>query len=196
MPVSFLGSFGGGAMGNGLGVRCSRATVTPTAILVPVTDMPPVKHQTTVNEWVGVGAGAVALVASLLPWYTLSGTLADQEKALGQRNWLTAWGTGFIGWFPTVLLVAVAGLIISQRFAKAVRVLAPLWLTLAVVAVAMILLRWIIFPDASKLTGLNADYAAFHVGFGLYVGLLAALVSGVTGFLEFRATQKQVATTD
>jgi hypothetical protein len=158
--------------------------------------MPPVKHQTTLNEWVGVGAGTVALVASFLPWYTLSGTFADQQKALGLRTWLTAWGTGFLGWFPTVLLVAVAGLVISQRFAKSLRALAPLWLTLAVVALAMILLRWITVPDASKLTGLNAEYAAFHAGFGLYVGLVAALVSGVTGFLEFRATQKQVATTD
>ncbi|WP_132118822.1 hypothetical protein [Actinocrispum wychmicini] len=162
-----------------------------------MTDTPPsTPHQTTLPEWIGVSAGAVAVVASFLPWFTLSGTLADQQKTLGLRSWLTAWGAGFLGWFPTVLLVVVAAVIVSQRFARALRILAPLWLTLAVVAIAMILLRWITVPDATKLTGQSPDYASFHSGVGLYVGLVAAVVSAVTGLFAFLAAQKQVSSAE
>jgi hypothetical protein len=156
-----------------------------------VTDTPATQHRITPLEWVGVGAGVLALVASFLPWYTLSGTITQDQRLLGQRTWLTAWGTNFLGWFPVVLLVAVGVLIVAKRFGRAVPILASLWMTLAVLAVVMILLRWITVPDASRITGRGADYATFHGGFGLYAGLAAGVVSVVTGFLSFRSTQHQ-----
>jgi hypothetical protein len=155
-----------------------------------VTDTPAVRHRISALEWVGVGAGVLALVASFLPWYTLSGSITQDRQVLGLRSWLSAWGTNFLGWFPTVLLVAVAVLIVGQRFGRAVPILSSLWLTLALLAVIMILLRWITVPDAGALTGRGEDYAAFHGGIGLYLGLLAALVSVVTGFMSFRGMQK------
>jgi hypothetical protein len=157
-----------------------------------VTDTPATKHRITLLEWVGVGAGALALVASFLPWYTLSGTITEDRRLLNLRTWLTAWGTGFLGWFPTVLLMSVAVLIIGQRFGKAVPILASLWMTLSLLAVVMILLRWITVPDAGALSGRGPDYATFHAGFGLYLGLLAAIIASAIGFLAFRANAKKL----
>ncbi|MET0135655.1 MAG: hypothetical protein ABW215_18910 [Kibdelosporangium sp.] len=155
-----------------------------------MTETPAVKHRITPLEWIGVGAGGVAVVASFMPWYTLSGTLVDEQRNLGLRTSLSAWGAYFLGWFPIVLLVAVAVLIVGQMFSRRLPMLASLWLTLALLATVMILLRWITVPDATEFTGRGEDYAQFHAGFGLYLGLAAAVVSGVGGFLTFRVHQR------
>jgi hypothetical protein len=175
---------------SGLGSAATRTTLTPALILTPVTDTPATRHKITLLEWVGVGAGALALIASFLPWYDLSGTFADQQRALGFPTWTSAWRVGFLGWFPVMLLVIVGLLIAVQLMGKQVSILPPLWITLALLAVVMILLRWITVPDAGQATGRGPDYATLTAGFGLFMGLLAAFVSAVAGFLSFRSTHK------
>jgi hypothetical protein len=169
--------------------------LTPALILTPVTDTPATRHKISLLEWVGVGAGALALVASFLPWFSLTGTFADQQRALGFPTWTTAWRAGFLGWFPVMLLVIIALLIAVKLMGRHVAILPPLWITLSLLAAVMILLRWITVPDATVATGKGPDYAALSAGFGLFAGLIVALVSAVAGFLSFRGTQK-VETTD
>lgn len=149
-----------------------------------MTDMPATQHRITLLEWVGIAAGVLALVASFLPWYQLSSSLAERVRVTGASTWTSVWKMNFLGWFPIVLLVAVAVLIGAQQFGKRLQILASLWMTLAVLAVVMIVLRWITVPK-------SGSDAALVAGFGLYVGLGAGIVSVVTGFLSFRATQHE-----
>lgn len=142
-----------------------------------MTDTPAVKHRMSPLEWTGVAAGVVALVASFLPWFTVTGELLDERRSLGLQTYLTAWGTNFLGWFPAVLLAAVSVLIISQLVGKTAPILVSLWVTLAFLATVMILLRWITVPEA------------IYAGLGLYLGLAAALVSGIAGLVVFRSRQ-------
>jgi magnesium-transporting ATPase (P-type) len=140
-------------------------------------------------EWVGVGAGVLAAIASFLPWFSATGTFADQQRANGFRSWLTAWGSYFIGWFPIVLLLAVAVFIVGQRFSKTAPLLPSLWLTLAVLAMVMILLRWI----SARSTNEPPEVLTWHTGWGLYLGLISAGVSAVAAFLAFRSSHRQPA---
>jgi hypothetical protein len=143
-----------------------------------VTDSPATRQGITWMEWLGVAAGVVALVVSFLPWYRLSAPLERQAESQGAQTWITVWQGNFLAWFPVVLLLAACVLILWQRFGKPLQMLSSLWLTLAALAVAMILLRWITAPDGIR------------SGYGLYLGLIAAVVSGVAGFLAFRGTAR------
>jgi hypothetical protein len=128
--------------------------------------------------WVGVGAGIVALVVSFLPWYRLTVDLVPQAEAQGLATQVTVWAGNFLAWFPVVLLVAVTVLLLWQRFGKPVPMVPSLWLTLALLAVVMILMRWITLQE-----GLRS-------GYGLYLGLIAGVVSGIAGFLAFRGQER------
>lgn len=139
-----------------------------------MTDSPAGRNRITWLDWLGVGAGIVALVVSFLPWYRLVDTLEQQSAAVGAATWITVWQGNFLAWFPIVLLMAVSVLILWQRFGKPVQLMSSLWLTLAILAIVMILLRWVTLPAT-----IRSDY-------GLYLGLIAALVSGGAGFLAFR----------
>lgn len=139
-----------------------------------MTDSPATRQGTTWMEWLGVGAGVLALVVSFMPWYRSADGLAGALRAQGVRPWLSVWQANFLAWFPVVLLVAVSVLLLWQRFGRPLQMLTSLWLTLAVLAVVMILLRWITLP-----TGVQS-------GFGLYLGLAAAVASAAAAFLAFR----------
>ncbi|MEV4310847.1 hypothetical protein [Actinocrispum sp. NPDC049592] len=147
-----------------------------------MTDKPATRHRFTLVEWIGVDAGIVALVASFLPWYRLADNLVGRA-APGAPTSTTAWQMNFLGWFPVVALLAVSVLIMAQLFGRQIQMLTSLWMTLAVLGVVMILLRWITVPK-------SGGEPALVAGFGLYLGLGAAIVSLVTGFLAFRGSQR------
>ncbi|MFC0114714.1 hypothetical protein [Kibdelosporangium aridum] len=140
-------------------------------------DVPATRARITWLEWIGVAAGIVALVVSFLPWYRASDAVAAELREQGAPTWLPVWEGNFLAWFPVVLLLAVSVLLLWQRFGKPVQMLSSLWLTLAVLAVVMILLRWITLP------------MSVGSGFGLYLGLIVAVGSGLTAFLAFRRDQ-------
>jgi hypothetical protein len=143
-----------------------------------VTDSPATRQGTTWTEWLGVAAGVIALVVSFLPWYRLTADLVPQAEAQGLPTWFTVWEANFLAWFPVILLLAVTVLLLWQRFGKPVQMVSSLWLTLAMLAVLMILLRWITLPE-----GLRS-------GYGLYLGLIAGVLSGIAGFLAFRGQER------
>lgn len=131
---------------------------------------------------IGVGAGIAILVASLLPWYTVS-----LEGIAGDRSYSSsAWDVSFGGWFPVLLLIATAVLIVVVRavstlpagFATA---LPLVQLAAPPLAVVVILVRWLTYPNGSD------GYSSAGAGFGLFLGLLVALAACAGGWLLIKS---------
>ena len=127
---------------------------------------------------IGVGAGIAILVASLLPWYTVS-----LEGIAGDRSYSSsAWDVSFGGWFPVLLLMALAVLIVVVRAVSTLPVGFATVLPLVQVAVpplaaVVILLRRVTYPNGTD------GYSSAGAGFGLFVGLLVALAGCFGGWL-------------
>lgn len=139
-------------------------------------------------EWAGIGAGLAAFIFSMFPWYSVS------YAGIGES--LSAWNSGFIAWFPMLMVLAAGGLLLATHFGAKVDRLPLIWLILSGVAVLLVLLRWITLPDDGGLGdfGLLGD-AGFEsgAGAGLILGLIAAAVSAVAAVLSFRAAPKTAA---
>ncbi|HEV2781680.1 MAG TPA: hypothetical protein VGX25_20030 [Actinophytocola sp.] len=125
-------------------------------------------------EWAGIGAGVFAFLVSFFNWITF--------ELFGISEGLSAWNSGFTAWFPVLLLMVAGGLVLAPHFGVEVARLPLIWLVLGGVAALLILLRWVTASDATLGTG--------SAGFGLFLGLLAALVSGAAAFLTFRAASR------
>jgi hypothetical protein len=141
----------------------------------------------TKAEWIGLGAGLLAFIASFLPWYSISGT-----GILGAISYsLNAWSLGFAAWFPVLLVVAGAGLLLAQQLGANVPAVKPGWplvlLGASVLSLIIIVIRWLSLPGGSD--GLVQAGA----GFGLYVGLVAAILFGLSQYLVFRAAGQSLA---
>jgi hypothetical protein len=139
----------------------------------------------TALEWAGSGAGALAFIVSFLPWYSF-----DFEGFVGESY--SAWNTGFLAWFPVLLLMGAGVVVLLPHFGTQVARLPLIWLSLAGAATLFILLRWLTLPDdgfggLGILGDTGIDSGA---GFGLIVGLIVAIVSTVAAFLTFRAAPK------
>ncbi len=141
----------------------------------------------TTAEWIGMGAGLVAFISSFLPWYDFSytGPLAGIDAGF---SW-NAWSLGFGAWFPVLLLVAGAGLMLAGQLGTQmppVRVGWPLvYLGVAAIALLIILIRWLTLPGGSG--GVLDSEVSYGAGFGLYVGLVAAIAFGFAQFLILRS---------
>lgn len=129
-------------------------------------------------EWAGIGAGLFAFIVSFFPWASLD--LGDDEflGGLGIDTSVSAWNAAFLGWFPILLLIAAGVIVFLPHVGVEVPRLALTWLILAGAAFVFILLRLVTYESV------------LSPGFGLFLGLVAALVSTVAGFLTFKATPK------
>lgn len=147
-----------------------------------------VKRVTTL-EWAGIGAGLAAFIFSMLPWYSFS------YAGLGSS--ISAWNSGFIAWFPMLLVLVAGGLLLATHFGVNVDKLPLIWLVLSGVATVLVLLRWVTLPDDGGLgdIGLGGAPTGFEsgAGAGLILGLIAAIVSTVAAVLTFRAAPKTAA---
>jgi hypothetical protein len=141
----------------------------------------------TLPDRLGVIAGVVCFIASFLPWYRVSFQVKGFD---GGSSSTSAWNVGFGGWFPVLLLLALAAAIIVRSVgvqlppqgATAIRlgqVIAP------PVAAAVILIRWLSYPGGSSL------YGSAGAGFGLFIGLAAAIVGCLGALTVFRASKPQ-----
>lgn len=138
--------------------------------------------QVAALEWVGVLAGALALVVSFFSWRHISGpNVSELLRTLGTKTWYTAWGSGVSGWLPIVLLAGAAALILARGFGLRVPAVPFLWLTMAVAALVIIIIRWATLPtpDAALLAARNLRPEDIDTGasIGLYLGLVAAILS-------------------
>lgn len=139
-------------------------------------------------EWAGIGAGALAFIASFFPWYSVSydGPEIPGLGALGSSS-ASAWEVGIGGWLPVLMLVAAAVILLLPHFGTAVPNGTLIWLGLAGGAAVIILIRWLTLPGED---GFGVSQGA---GFGIILGLLAAVVSGVAAFLVYRASSRATA---
>ena len=134
------------------------------------------------RDWIGVFAGALALVVSFVSWRHLAGPqVVELVRTLGGKTWYTAWGSGLTGWLPVLLLVAAAALILAAGFGIRLPGVPFLWLGMAFAALVLIVIRWATLPspDAAVLRAHNFRPEDVDTGasIGLYLGLLAALIS-------------------
>ena len=120
----------------------------------------------TTPQKIGVGGALLLLIASFLPWYSVSGFS------------INAWDSQFLAWGGVVLGVAAGVVMLLKALGKQdVRVggLASeqLALALAAASVVLIVLRFITESSFSS--------------FGLYLGIVAALVTAYGCFQEMKA---------
>jgi hypothetical protein len=154
-------------------------------------------------DWVVVGAGVVAYISSLLPWYSASITILSITRSAN----VNAWNAGIGAWFAVLLLMAAAAVVLASALGGGLRLPASrplITLGLAALAFITILVRWATFPDADGGLGSgrptsdglgelgNFDLgSAFTVssgaGVGLYLGLIAAIAAVAASLLTFRA---------
>ena len=92
-----------------------------------------------------------------------------------------AWSAGFLAWFSVLLLLAAGVLVLLPHLGTEVKNLPLIWLILAGVATLLIVLRWVTY-GANDILGVS-----YGASFGLFVGLLLAIVSGAAAFLTFRS---------
>jgi hypothetical protein len=140
-------------------------------------------------EWAGIGAGALAFIVSFFPWYSVTfdaGPLTGLG-GFGGGGSLSAWNVGIGGWLPVLLLVAAAVLILLPHLGTAVRNGTMIWLGLAAAALVIVLIRWVTMP------GEDAPGFSQGAGFGLILGIIAALASAAAAFLAYRASSRTTA---
>lgn len=146
----------------------------------------------TTLDWVVVGAGLVAYIASFLPWYRADVSILGIERSATAN----AWNAGIGAWLPVLLLV-VAGVVVlvSTTGVRLPTSKSLITLGLSALAVIAILLRWMTFPDSAGQSRLDMDNVEVEgllavssgAGVGLYIGLIAAIAAVVASFLTSRA---------
>ncbi|HEU5474605.1 MAG TPA: hypothetical protein VFV67_28495 [Actinophytocola sp.] len=139
-------------------------------------------------EWAGIGAGALAFIVSFFPWYSVDFGSDLGDLGLDLATNFNAWDAGFLAWFPVLLLVAAAVVIALPHFGTEIPNRSLIWLGLAGAAVLFIVLRWLTF-DSAEAFGTSAGPA-----WGLFLGLVVALVSGVAAFLSYRGASSRTTT--
>jgi hypothetical protein len=139
-------------------------------------------EELTGRDWIGVVAGVFALATGFFSWRHVSGPqLVDLARTLGLKTWYTAWGSGVSAWLAVLLLAGAAALILARGFGVRLPGVPVLWLTMAVAALVLIIIRWATLPkpDVALLAARNLRAEDIDTGasIGLYLGLLAALIS-------------------
>lgn len=126
-----------------------------------------------------LGAGLVVFISSFLPWY---GVKIDNFNGTA-----SGWHSGFLAWFPILLCIVVAALVVAQILGRvrvpAVGPVPPALVLTAVSALALllILIRWATLPDVPTILGVEAKSGARA---GLFLGLFGALA--LTAFTALR----------
>ena len=131
-----------------------------------------------------VGAGSIVLLASmfLLKWFGLSGSLAAQAQHEGFATSVNGWhGLTTLRWFMLVTGVLGLALVYFQGTRRAPAL--PVTMSVVVLVVGLITLIPLIYRVLINEPGPNSviDQQA-----GAFVGLIAALVVVVGGYLSLR----------
>jgi hypothetical protein len=125
------------------------------------------------------GAGAAMLIDSLLPWYGYD--------ANGWHPTFIAYQSGFLAFFPLLIVVLVAGSAATRawsgtgldRVGTGELTWNLVFLLAAAFAFLLIVLRWATLPDL--------DGASVGAKFGLFLGLIIVLVQAAGAFLAMVA---------
>lgn len=147
--------------------------------------------QVSTPQWLGIGAGLLALIDSFLPWYSIS----IEQGSLSRSESGGAWDVGFIAWFSILLLIAAAVIAALPLLGKTVPSGNIIWLGLAGLAFVLILVRWLTYESSADLPPGVEDVPGFSAGasFGTILGLILAAVSAVGAFLAYRSASSSSA---
>ena len=137
-------------------------------------------------EWAGIGAGALAFIVSFFSWYSVTA----EGLGISRSEGITAWDAGFLAWFSMLLLLAAGAVVALPHFGTEVPNRALIWLGCAALSVVFIILRWVTYDGGSTDLGGFGKVSA-GAGFGLFVGLVLAVVSGAAAFLNYRASSSR-----
>ncbi len=153
----------------------------------------------TWREWLGLGAGLLALVALFLPWTTLTASRPEIEDVLtslpASDVTRDAWNSGFLAWAPPFLLILTGIAVVLFGRVDAVRRagLPHLWLMAAASAFLLLALGWATLDwqfDADQRGILSSAGVEIGSGLGRYLALFAALASGAIAFLDVRHARR------
>jgi hypothetical protein len=139
-----------------------------------------------------IGAGVIAFIASLLPFYTASVSAGP----ISQSDSISAWH-GFFGWFAALVALATAVLVALPLFKVNLSLPVPLpQVALGGFVLALVCLILALFvtpgggcPDTSGL-GIDCDTGR---GFGFWLALLAVLAGAALSFLRAKETMAKTA---
>lgn len=122
--------------------------------------------QVSTYEWLGIGAGGLALVNSFLPWLSAG----DGPFSVSISAWSIA-----LGLLSVLLLIAAAVVVLLPHFGVTLQQSALIWLGLAGVAFLFTLLAWL-------------ANTGFGIGpsIGVFIGLAIAAASAAGAFLTFK----------
>ena len=157
----------------------------------------------TALDWVVIGAGLLACISSLLPWYSF--TASVPIIGITGSTSANAWHAGRGAWLSVLMLVAAAAVVLVSALGGRPRWTAArslITLVLTTLAFITIVLRWVTFPDANGGLGRVGQLGEFNLsdvslgdafsvtsgaGYGLYLGLIAAVAASVASLVTFRA---------
>ena len=154
----------------------------------------------TWREWLGLAAGLLALGSTFLPWTTLTATRPDIESILAQLPHgdvvRDAWHSSFFSWCPPLPLLLAGLVVVFFGRIRTLRVsgLPQLWLVVAAASLLLMVLGWFTLDwefDADQRGIFEAAGVAIGPGLGRFLGVFAALVSGVAAFLDMRAMRAE-----
>lgn len=154
----------------------------------------------TWREWLGLAAGLLALGSAFLPWTTLSTNKPDIEDILStlphDQVVRDAWDSSFFAWCPPLPLLLAGLVVVVFGRVRNVRVsgLPHLWLVVAAASVLLMAIGWLTLDwefDADQRGIFEAAGIVIGPGFGRFLGMFAALASGVVAFLDVRAMRAE-----
>ncbi|MGW4489025.1 hypothetical protein ACWEOE_34970 [Amycolatopsis sp. NPDC004368] len=156
----------------------------------------------TWREWLGLGAGLLALVTLFLPWTVLTADTAtddvrDAFNSLPHDDVVrSAWHSDFFSWFPplVVLLAGIVVVVFGQVRKVRISGLPHLWLVAGLAALLLMVIGWTTLDwvfDSDQRAFLEAAGVMINPGVGRYLGLLAALVSVAAATLDIRALRAE-----
>lgn len=118
-------------------------------------------------EWLGIGAGAVALINSFLPFLSF-GDAAFSISA-------NAWQSGLFGYASVLVLIAAGVIVLLPHFGVSVQRPTMIWLGLAGAGV--------LFTVLALLVNLTSGIGP---SIGFFLGLAAAIASAAGAFLTYK----------
>ncbi|WP_307832045.1 hypothetical protein [Prauserella cavernicola] len=152
------------------------------------------------REWLGLGAGLLALVTLFLPWTVLSADNQEIQAALaslpGGDVSRSAWNSTFFAWFPPLLVLFAGLLVVAFGRVPSARTsgLPHLWLITAAVALVAFVLGWVLIDwqfggeERALLTESGVSIAA---GIGRWLAGVAVLATLVAAVLDLRAARAE-----
>jgi hypothetical protein len=142
-------------------------------------------------DWAILAAGVLALIFSMLNYYTATVSAEGQSRSVSVNAW-----HGFFGWFGVLVALAAAIMLAIHVFAPSTKFPVPARLiVLGGFALSLLctVIAAFVTPDAkssselSALTGVkvSVDYGR---GIGFWLCLVVILAGGVLSFLRLRGT--------